>query len=274
MNNYKFIAFDLDGTLLTSNKQLTINTVNALKQTSKHMIVSLSTGRCLAEIKDYTELFTLPYFICMSGAMVIDMKKDLILYENKIDNKYVNEILELTKHMDLMIHVLNKDSVVEKHKIDKMEVYHMDAYKPMYKRLANEVDDIFSYCQAHDVYKLNLYCKNKEDREYCFKQLRHLPLTLTYSEETSLEINALNVSKGKAIQVLCKYLNIDINNTIGVGDGNNDIDMLDTCGYAAVMDNASDTVKQHANIILLSNDNEGCADFMHHLLFESKKNTC
>ena len=53
MSRYKLIAFDMDGTLLNSKKEIDPETLEAIKRASEAgKIVALSTGRCMPELKD------------------------------------------------------------------------------------------------------------------------------------------------------------------------------------------------------------------------------
>ena len=56
-----------------------------------------------------------------------------------------------------------------------------------------------------------------------------------------------------------KLKNIDRESTVAFGDGENDISMLQSAGYSIVMGNASDKVKEHADLITKSNNEDGVA---------------
>ena len=77
MSQYQLIAFDMDGTLLNSNKQISPETLNAIKRaTDAGKTVILCTGRNLAELNAFTEIIPgLRYLDCVSGACVYDLKK-------------------------------------------------------------------------------------------------------------------------------------------------------------------------------------------------------
>ena len=77
MSDYQLIAFDMDGTLLNSNKQISPETLNAIKRaTDAGKTVILCTGRNLAELNAFTEIIPgLRYLDCVSGACVYDLKE-------------------------------------------------------------------------------------------------------------------------------------------------------------------------------------------------------
>lgn len=85
MSKYKLIAFDMDGTLLNSEKRIserTLEAVNRAFDAGKEVI--LSTGRCVAELREYFKRIPgLRYVVCSSGAILYDVKEEKILYSNQ-----------------------------------------------------------------------------------------------------------------------------------------------------------------------------------------------
>ena len=73
-----------------------------------------------------------------------------------------------------------------------------------------------------------------------------------WRENCSFDINDKSVSKGKSIEWLCDYLKIDKDDSIGFGDGVNDVSLFDAVGKSIVMENASDNVKNQADDTTLS----------------------
>lgn len=61
---------------------------------------------------------------------------------------------------------------------------------------------------------------------------------------------------------LCKFLKINLNDVIAIGDGINDISMLQTVGLGIAMENANKELKKHAKEITLTNNNNGVAHIL------------
>ena len=108
MSKYKLIAFDMDGTLLNSEKRIserTLEAVNRAFDAGKEVI--LSTGRCVAELREYFKRIPrLRYVVCSSGAILYDVKEEKILYSNSISIELAEKILTESKKEDLMVHLL------------------------------------------------------------------------------------------------------------------------------------------------------------------------
>ena len=82
-------------------------------------------------------------------------------------------------------------------------------------------------------------------------------LSLSFSSNRYMEINASGINKGFAIKWLCNYLKIDIKNSMAIGDNYNDYTMIKEAGIGVVVNNAMDDVKQIANYICEKKCEEG-----------------
>ena len=99
--------------------------------------------------------------------------------------------------------------------------------------------------------KLNIVDECIEKSKYC---------------ENWFSIVNSNCSKGNAIKILIKYLNVPIENTIAIGNDKNDISMFEVAGLSVAVANASEDIKNKVDYITLSNDEDGVALFLESLL--------
>ena len=77
------------------------------------------------------------------------------------------------------------------------------------------------------------------------------------SKDTYLEIMSMKASKSDAIHMLKDHFHVKQEETMAFGDNFNDIDMIRYAGLGVAMGNATDEVKEAADIITDINDNEG-----------------
>ena len=84
---YKLIVFDMDGTLLNSNKQISKKTQEAIARAVAHnKIMILNTGRNPAELEEFYDILPgVRYLNCISGALVYDLKEKKALYQKSFD---------------------------------------------------------------------------------------------------------------------------------------------------------------------------------------------
>lgn len=266
MGKYKLITLDMDGTLLNSNKQITEGTRVVIQQAAQEgKIIALSTGRGLAELRDYLDKIPeVRYLDCTSGAMIYDCHAKKMIAHRPIAVEDMRQILALAKERDLMVHFLSEESVVEKKKYEKMDEYQMGIYKPMFGRVARQCEDIYAFYEENPkpIEKCNLYHRSPEDREkteQCLKEM-NLSVMAVHSETASLELTAAGVNKGTGLMQLCKYLGISAEEAIAVGDADNDIDILKTAGLSVAMGNAAEHIKRLADVVVADCDHDGCAE--------------
>ena len=87
-----------------------------------------------------------------------------------------------------------------------------------------------------------------------------------YTTERWIEILPKGVNKRTGIEYCCQQMKTDLSHVLAFGDGENDIEMLKSCGFGIAMGNALDSVKRIAYDICDNNKNEGIADVIEHLL--------
>ena len=272
MSNYKLIAIDVDGTLLNDKKQIDIETkesINNAIQNKKEVVIC--TGRCYPELIDILkELPKIRYVIGTSGTWIFDTytKKDIC--EVTIDIDIVKEIFRRIEHKDVLVHLLNKKSVIQSDKLHNMERYQMGVYQKMFEKIAIETPDIkeYFYSNLPKLTKFNIYHKTIEDREDTRGLLKDLDLELTNSERTSLECTAKGVSKGTGLKSLANFLNIEMKDVIAIGDSDNDVSMLKVAGLPIAMGNAKENIKALCKKVVSDNNNNGVAKAINeYLLF-------
>lgn len=82
-------------------------------------------------------------------------------------------------------------------------------------------------------------------------------ISISFSSNRYMEINRLGIHKGLGLQNLAEYLNVDMKDTIGIGDNLNDIGLIKEAGLGAAVNNAVDEIKNIADYICEADNNEG-----------------
>lgn len=266
MNNYQLIAFDMDGTLLNSDKQISPETLNAIKRAGDAgKTVILCTGRNLAELNAFTEIIPgLRYLDCVSGACVYDLKEKKTLYSQALDPGIVKKLMEFALEEEAMIHVLSERSIVQRNQQSHMADFHMGIYQTMFDKITDKLENIYnSFCQEpFPVLKLNLYHKDEYSRARTVERIKAagLETALALAESTSLECSAKGIDKGVGLKKLCEHLGLPLEQTIAVGDADNDTMALKTAGLSIAMGNATEPIKTLADVIVADCDHNGCAE--------------
>ena len=261
MSEYKLAAFDMDGTLLDSKKNIRKDSLDALQRASDcGKILCMLTGRNEKEIDAYKhDLCMMDYFLCISGALVFDNKKGAIIYSKSIDHDTVLKLFEISHDVDAIIHIHSDESRFQPQDIKKLKDYGMGVYTEMFSKICtfhNNLEESYKR-DPFPVYKFNFYCKNEEAREYMHKVTANLPIMTCHAETLSFECTPPGISKASGMTFICKREGIDIMDTIAVGDADNDLDMLQAAGLGVAMGNANENAKAAADVIVADCDSNG-----------------
>lgn len=267
---YKLIAVDMDGTMLQSDKTIHKKSVGDIQAATEQGIpVAYCTGRALAELKPYFDILPMVrYAVCYSGAIVYDCKEDRCVYRKEIEQKYIGELAKTAKKYHAMIHFLTEqESIVSSEDIKHMDDFGMGVYQPLYEKVARQAEDMEEEGKRYDsIPKINIYFRSEEDRSKAYEELKQFPLTFALAETTSLEMNAIGVSKATGLEHLAELLGITLDQTVGIGDADNDREMLTKVGFPIAMGNANEDIKALCKYITKDNDHNGVGEAIRYII--------
>lgn len=262
--SYKLLAADMDGTALSSKKELTPEVIEAInKATAQGKNVLFSTGRSISMVQPYiNQVQGMRYAVTGSGASVIDLELgEKILYRT-MDPETVKYIIASANGRYVMPVLFRYDkSYGSEWCVDHCDEFGFSYYETMYRECMTIVDDAMNDFMEHpeEVEKFNLFFANDYEADEVYEQIKNLPINFTSRTKTSLEINAVGVNKANGLKALCSRLGIDMSECIAVGDAENDEEMLKAAGLKVAMGNATDRVKTIADVVAPDCENSGVA---------------
>lgn len=264
-HTYDLIALDMDGTLLRSDKTISRRTLEAIERARMcGKAVCLATGRPLSEIRPYQdELSGIRYCMLESGALLWDNKEQRVLARRTLPRDCYGRILEASLQEDMMVQAMSLGrSIVTGNEIGWMEHWHMGVYQSLYRDAALRVPDARAWIRdcRDGIEKINLYHISRQASMRTAERLSDLPIERTYAETSSLELSPEGVDKGSGLLDLCRVLGIPAASAIAVGDADNDLPMIREAGLGIAMGNANDHVLETAQVIVGTNDADGCAE--------------
>ncbi|MCI1304706.1 MAG: Cof-type HAD-IIB family hydrolase [Lachnospiraceae bacterium] len=275
MDEYKLAAFDMDGTLLNSEKRVSENTKQAIRaaiDAGKYIVIA--TGRAVSECEDCAEdLEPIRFSVCESGAVVYDRHAKRILYRTGFKKELADVILDIGTQFDTMPYVLSLgEAVAEKGSLEHLDYYHMSVYRGMMSRVCVLTKNLPAkfHSTGRGIEKINFYCASAEVREEVRRHLEPLSedITVAFAEETSIEISPKGLTKAAGLSWLCGRLGIRPQEVIAAGDADNDRDMLAFAGLSAAMGNAPERIRRECGIVVRDNDHDGCCDVIRCLMEE------
>ena len=266
MKSIDLIATDLDGTLLNDGKQLTAETVRALQAArEKGIHIVPITGRPFRGVPQCVrELDSIEYIITSNGANIYDVKSGALLFSYAIDSKKSLLLIDGLRRLDCMFEPFADGAgYTEQHIFDfyiatftgtPLEDYFFssriicNSYEELFDGKSREADEFFVNCKTPEIRESVIALADE------IGGLQHCTLG-----DRFVEITKAGTDKGAALRAICSWLDVDINNTIAFGDGENDLRLLQSAGTAVAMENGFGCIKEHADIVAKSNNENGVA---------------
>lgn len=261
MKKYKAISLDLDGTLMDSNKQLPEANKEALwKAIDKGVSVILASGRPLFGVLPVAEKLELKerggYVLAYNGGNIWDCKNEKLIYSKNVPQECIPDICAVARKYDVAPLTYYNDLVISERSEDEYVL------KEAFCNSASvmQVDDIPSFVDYPEA-KILLVGPHEKLIPARDELLEKYPdiLDVFFSEEYFLEVVPKNVGKDMSLAELLKMLDIDQSELIACGDGMNDISMIKYAGLGVAMENAYPAVKDAADMIAPSNNDNGVA---------------
>lgn len=274
----KLIALDLDGTLLTTEKELTAENEAALRRAAEAGIeIVPATGRFYGAIpENVRSLPYLHYAITVNGAQIYDIREDRPLFRSEIPWRRAVEIMEYLDTLPVIydcymdnwgwmtraLYDRAADFAPHRHSLEMLQK--MRTPVPELKAHLAEV--------GHDVQKIQMFFRDMELRARAMADMkaRFPDLAVSSSIPRNVELNSLEATKGVALEKLATHLGIGRADTMAFGDDLNDVTMLRTAGLGVAMANAGPEARDAADWITASCDESGVALALNRLVFSSE----
>ena len=262
--SFKIISLDIDGTLTNSEKKITEMTRKKLFEFQENGgKVILASGRPTMGIKPYADILRLSeyggYILAFNGGSMIDCKSGKILFEKTLPPHVIPEIYDIIKDYPVGINTYEGECIIAGRQINQ--------YTELEARINGMkikfVEDFVGYVD----FPVNK-CLLQGDPEVILQLEKLLSekykgqLGIFKSEAFFLEIVPQGIDKAESIDRLLNMLNISTEECIACGDGFNDISMIRYAGLGVAMSNAKEPVKEAADYITLSNDEDGIAHLL------------
>jgi len=244
----KMIFSDFDNTMLDyygENNYFDDYQIGVLKKLEgKNIKFCIVTGRSVTFFYRFPILLEIiDYIIGSNGACIYDVKNETYIYQRSIGDNELSKIINYSIEHDysFLLNCLDKRyKYGDWDRVDGLIYENNKQYKCEQMVLSfdkKDSDEVANYIQFLN----NIIVNNVTD----------------WGSEYSLDINVKGVSKGSSIVWLCERLNIQKKETIGFGDGANDISMFDVVGKSISVDNALDGIKAQADDISLECEDYG-----------------
>ena len=269
----KIISLDLDGTLLDSQKRLSDGNRAALEEAAaKGVHIVPTTGRFFGMMPQAVrDLPFVRYAITINGAQVYDRETDNAIVREEIPLDMALDIIRLLDGYDVIYDCYRSNWGWMTESLQaKAEDYATDAhYLKMVREFRNPVPELKEYLKSTaaegDVQKVMLFARNTPGSELVTKAITDAvaecfpSIKTTSSTWNNLELNISTAHKGNSLKRFAEHLGYTLENCMALGDGTNDLSMIEAAGLGVAMSNAHPLVLAAADHVTASNDEDGVA---------------
>ena len=269
----RLIGVDLDGTLLTDEKELCSGLEETLKKARENGVYIVPvTGRPFQGIPECVRgLDVIDYVICSNGASIIDAKSKKRLYCFSMSNEKSREVFSVLKAARCIFEPF-ADGVcyTEQEILDSYIGYFKGSPVEEYLRstrvICKSIEALFTEegKQADEFFVMS---ENKAEREKITAALDKIGgVQYWFYDDRYIEITKEDCDKGAALKTLCRHLGVSESETMAFGDGDNDLSFLAAAGVSVAMGNAPERIKEKADIIADTNNNNGVGKMIEKIL--------
>ncbi len=261
MMMYKLIALDMDGTLLREDGSISERTKSAIQQArQKGVKVVLASGRPLEGLERYLSELGLTtnedFALSFNGALIKNVGTREVICSQTITGKDVQDVYAMSQKLGVNTHAFSAELGLMTPKVSHYTEHERDI-----NGIDLTVMEYSELAEDHPFVKVMLV----DEPEILSPGVEQLPVeyydrfTVVRSAPFFLEILNKDSNKGNGVAMLADYLGIKQEEVICVGDAGNDVHMLKYAGLGVAMGNAFDEIKELADYVTHSNEEDGVA---------------
>lgn len=261
--NCKLIVSDFDGTLANSKNEVSKENINAINEyVLNGGIFAVCTGRILPSIMPVARGMGLKgLIVACQGCVIADIESGEIIRNIKFTSEQSARICAELEALDTNVQAYPGDGFFSNLPAENEG---LQLYEKITGIKAKHADmPLSSYILQHNIgcQKIATLC-TPEDQAELYSKLKAIfkgEFEVTCSANVLIEIVPVGENKGTALNFLADHYNVPRGLTCAVGDNLNDLSMIKAAGYGVAVGNASPALKEKAEYITVTNDNNAVA---------------
>lgn len=257
---YKAIALDLDGTLTNNDKKVTPHTLVALTKAQQHGIhIILASGRPTYGIEPVAQCLNLDnggYVLAYNGGKIINWHTKEEIYSDSLPHEVIPEIYQYAKSKGYALLGYRGHEIITERPDDK----YVHEESRINKMGITRVECLTSSLDPNPTKLLMTGTPDNmaaAEKELC--GIMNGRIDVFRSAPFFIELVPKGIDKAKSLERLLPMIGVRPAELMAFGDGYNDLSMLRLAGMGVAMDNAVEELKQEADFVTLSNENDGVA---------------
>lgn len=250
----KAIFFDIDGTLVSFQThqipQSTFQSLYALKEKGIKLFIATGRGKDGLDVLNH---FPFDGYITLNGQYCYNQEK--IIYENTIQKEDLQILLDYIDKKPFPCGFTEEHTKYFNMRDERVDMIH---------EITHNDDHPAGDCRHvidHKIYQCMCFINEEEEKEL----LQHMPHCISSRwHPLFCDVSPIGGTKQNGIDQFLKYYHIDIAETMAFGDGGNDIQMLEHVALSVAMGNANEDVKEIADYVTDSVDEDGITTALQH----------
>lgn len=247
----KIAFFDVDGTLYNYKiNSISEKTIYALKKLKENgVIICIATGRphlMLMKLKEYIDEIGFDYLITNNGQAIF--QGDEMVYKNFLHPEDVKSIIKKANEMDFSLSLIGDDfNIITK--LNDLAIYSHNITR-------NELPRVLKIDETFDKNVDNIICYEKNSYMKYFKPILKYSVMTSWSNDV-FDFVPDNGVKANGIKMVLEHLQLEAENVIAFGDGENDKEMIAFAGFGVAMGNSPLNIQENADYVCESIDEDG-----------------
>ena len=272
MKNVKLIALDLDGTLLNDNEEISLQSVEAIKDIIKAGIrVVPISGRISTDniVEKTLKPIGIKYFIGENGGVIKDFTTNEILRITPMDIFESVDLINQLERENIFTYFISNEKLYYSTK--NITNFLMDTFEEFFRTSNVTQGSLVNVIKDKNIIpeKIGTLLNGPNDVKKITKlKSKYQKILIMQSNVLAVEACSREISKGIALEWICEKLNISSNDVIAIGDSESDISMLKYAGIPVAMENALEEVKKQAKLVIDNNNDDGVGKFLTDILKE------
>ncbi len=277
MIDKKAFVFDLDGTLLNSNKEIFPENLKAINDAiDAGHYVAIITGRNFSQIQPYLQILNrVQFFVVINGGAVYDnFSKELKFLSQPLDQMLVNDMVNTAQSIKREIQFSNYDRLYRVYfgKNIREDITEEGFFKDATKNPQYDNWEDVKHLINGPILRIAIRCE-KIFRKEIFKELQTKYegsdiCHITESSNAYVECDPVGISKYNTLDMIVKqhWTDITMDDIYGFGDTENDLSVLSQLKNSVAMGNANAHIKSVCKYVIDNNNTIAISEFMNKLI--------
>jgi len=250
---YKLLALDMDDTLLSEDLSISQKNIEAIKAMEANGVrIILVSGRPYESMVKYLDVLDIhsddDYIVSFNGALINKISGELV-FRGTVQGKVLDDLILKGREKSIDVQLYSPLLTVEKHTDKTARYEYLTGMKAKVIEDLRVIDDsvkvLFNHVAGPDLEALRLELEDKYGKDF----------NIFYSKPNYIEFLNKKSSKGLAVKFLAEGYGIEQSEVVAVGDGFNDVSMIDYAGLGVAVANAPDGVKEVADYVTTADHN-------------------